>query len=146
MTAADHKIIIEKGADFTIEVQAYEGLTPKDLSTDSWTVVMNIQHLDADNTIVSTNTEEVSPKAPSVYAVGSIIDDVNGIVQIRIDNTDTINLPTGINDDTFLGKTDQTDISPFSTEYNHFYTITLVNATTNTEDLRLLRGKCAIRV
>lgn len=93
------------------------------------------------NTIVDT-LDEVTGLEPVVTS--SVLDGANGLIALLIDDTVTANLPTGVNDDRFSGKEIQSDITPFATEYNHFYHIDLVAVNEGTKT-RLVRGKCCIR-
>lgn len=124
MTAADHKIIIEKGADFVIETQVKDGgVSNKDLT--GFTVSMELLY-DNNGTIT----------IQGVYP-GVVTDTVNGILAVTIDKDVTATLDTRI--------TTEQNSNVFATEYNYFYHIDISNSSTD-EDFRVLRGKAAVRL
>jgi len=132
-TAADHRIIIEKGADFKINVQVSEnGITNKDLT--GFTVEMVIKYEDPQGVITELDTiiGELVEDAPGS---GTYLD---GNISVTIDKAVTATYATRITP----------PVSPFATEYHYFYNIDINEGvvTADKENLRVLRGKCAVRV
>ena len=195
-TAANHRIIIEQGSDFRINIQVSEdGITPKDLTPyiAAGAIEMVIKYKDpatgnivvqdtiagafvddvasyVDNvvagsfvigttyTIVSVGTTDFTLiGAPdnnigtSFVATGAGTGDgtadtvvpasgtyVNGYFEVVIDKAVTATYPTRL---------DQT-LDPFVTEYMYNYHIDIIEDTATSagkENLRILRGKCAVR-
>jgi hypothetical protein len=134
-TAGNHKVIIEQGADYSIEVQVSEnGITNKDLN--GFTPTMAIKYATTDGSVVNVG----------VYT-GTLIPDIkteetdpdtylNGYFKVVIDKEITATLavyPNGM----------PVGADPFATTYEYFYNIDLNND--SSDDLRVLRGKLAVR-
>lgn len=133
MTAADHRAIIEKGADYKIEIQVSEnGIDMKDVT--GYSVEMVIKYQDEAGAIVVLDT-----------IAGYLVEDtvgsgtyLNGNVAVVIDKDVTATYATLVAD----------TLSPFTTEYNYFYTIDITEdgaVSVGKDDIRILRGKMAIR-
>ena len=132
-TAGNHKIIIERGADFVIDVQVSEnGIVHKDLT--GFTVSMDIKY--ADPTTKAVTTQDTIP--------GTLIPDnpddpadqhtfKNGYIQVNIDKAKTATYPTRL----------PTEYDPFATSYEYYYSINITGP--DSQDFRVLRGKCAVR-
>lgn len=107
-----------------INVWKYTG-TWVDANADlvSWTGDFRLYYDDAGSV-----TEEV------VANTFTVTDGVNGAFSVHIDEAVTDTLLTRV-----------TSANPFITEYRYFYHIE-INNTNSGEDLRVLRGKCAVRV
>ena len=137
-TATNHRIIIEQGSDFRINLQISEdGLTPKDLTTHaaSGAIEMVIKYKD-----VTTGDIVVQDTVAGVFvedtpASGTY---VNGYCEVVIDEAVTATYPTRL----------LANIDPFATEYMYNYSIELIEDTVTSagkDNLRILRGKCAVR-
>ena len=81
MTAADHRTIIEKGADYRIEIQVSEnGIDNKDVT--GYTVEMVIKYQDTDGSIVTLDTiagvliDDILEHIENVVAGNFVIDTV----------------------------------------------------------------------
>ena len=133
MTAADHRIIIEKGADYSIEIQVSEnGIVMKDVT--GYSVLMVIKFQDSNGDIQVRDT-----------IAGILVEDtegsgtyLNGNIAVVIDKAITATYPTLL----------ATGLNPFTTEYNYFYTIDITEddaVSVDKENIRVLRGKCAVR-
>lgn len=133
MTAGNHKIIIEKGADFKIDLQVSEnGIDMKDLT--GYTIEMVIKYADEAGAVQTLDT-----------IAGALIEDtpgsgtyLNGYCEVIIDKAVTATYPTRVG----------TDLNAFATEYNYHYHIEVtedVAVSAGKENLRILRGKAAIR-
>ena len=137
MTAAEHKIIIEKGADFSIDIQVFEDVSVKILNATNDTVTMKLKHV-VTQADINAGGAYAALSVGDVYSVaigtGTVVDASLGKINVLIDKNETASLSTRIV---------SADVSPFSTEYNYFYDITLV--TNTTEDIKVVRGKCAVR-
>ena len=133
MTAANHKIIIEKGATFKIDIQVSEnGIVMKDLL--GWTVHFALMH-DVDGIVTEAYTQlgelvpdelspDDAPDSPPTY--------LNGNITVKIDGSNTGTLATLVDP----------ALDPFITEYNYFYHIDIKDGT---DEIRVLRGKAAVR-
>ena len=109
------------------------GVTNKDLY--GYSVEMVIKYEDTDGTIKVLDT-----------IVGTVLEDApgsgtyaNGNLEVVIDKAITATYTTRV----------LPPLSPFTTEYNYFYNIDINEDPTITDgkdNLRVLRGKCAIRV
>jgi len=134
MQAAEKKLVIEKGADFYLKIAVTEGIgTQKDLTGAS--VVMRImKHNKEDGNIyyIQPNGELTTTK---YEFAGTVNDAPNGECSVLIDKDITSKFDTGVS----------SSDNVFMTEYNYFYTIDIVGAP-NGEDMRILRGRCAVRV
>ena len=132
-TAGNHKIIIERGADFVIDVQVSEnGIVHKDLA--GFTVTMTIKYEDpTTGAIVTQDT-----------ITGAIVPDnadlpelewtyFNGYLVVTIDKLATAGYPTRL----------PADYDAFATSYEYHYSIDINGP--GSEDFRVLRGKCAVR-
>jgi len=139
MKAAEKKIVIEKGADFNLKITVTEGIgTAKNISDH--TMGMKIMKQDSNGNIVylhpGNNTEGAEFNSIPYTFEGSVTDAVNGECNIPIDKDVTASFPLS---------TTGNDV--FATEYSYNYIIDLVSTDIgNGEDMRLLRGRCAVRV
>lgn len=132
-TAGNHKIIIEKGVDFDIDIQVSEnGVVHKDVS--GFTVNMAIKYTDDTGAIQTLDTingsivpdDKTLPEVDWTY--------LNGYINVTIDKSATALYPTRV----------PSTMDAFSTSYEYYYSIDINNVITG-EDIRVLRGKCAIR-
>ena len=136
MTAGNHRIIIEKGADFKIELQISEnGIDMRDVTGYSVKMVIKYE-----------NAGSITELAP---IAGFLVEDtegsgtyLNGNIAVVIDKAITATYPTLVD----------AGLSPFTTEYNYFYSIDITedgianpSGTTGIDNIRVLRGKCSIR-
>ena len=131
-TAGNHKIIIEKGMDFSIDVQVSEnGIVHKDLT--GYTVSMSIKFEDEQGLIqvLDTIVGDLVPDNPTEPEVDWTY--FNGYLNVTIDK-----LATSTYDTRVAG-----DLHAFSTAYEYYYSIDIVGP--GSSDFRVLRGKCAIR-
>ncbi len=167
-TAGHHNIIIEKGADFVIEVQVSEnGILNKDITNynisfqlmyaDDKGIDHVAQFLDPDDLatqrsfpvagfILPDDEEQCtlkrsgSPKytpIPGIDPCGA----TKGKFMVIIDKEITEQLPTRV----------PPELDPFSTSWEYFYHIDIdervaTGKSKNAENLRVLRGKCAVRL
>jgi len=133
MTAADHRAIIEKGADYRIDIQVSEnGIDMKDVT--DYTVEMVIKYQDTNGDIAILDS-----------IAGVLVEDtegsgtyLNGNIAVVIDKAITATYATLVD----------TALSPFTTEYNYFYSIDItedVAVSAGKDNIRVLRGKLAIR-
>ena len=133
-TAANHRIIIEKGSDFQITIQVSDnGIDMKDLN--GYTVEMTIQYQDTEGLIqvLDTIAGVLVPDEPGGHTY------LNGYFKVVIDKSTTAGYPTRVS----------SDLNQFITEYNYNYHIDITENSTvsvGKENLRVLRGKCAVRV
>lgn len=162
MQAADKKLIIEKGADFRIQLEIVEGVGfPKDLT--NFTASMYIQYyseaIDADyglsaDTIYNllANGTFVEYDGSNKVAFPGVLvgiegsEGLNGEFNVIIDKSITATFPTML---------DMTKITNrFGTDYNFFYQIEIDenseagaddDVTVDRENMRVLRGKLAVR-
>ena len=141
MQAAEKKIIIERGADFRIALEVVEGIsTPKDIST--FTAGMTIKHYDKVNDVIKYLQEDGTLTNVPYEFPGNLLGATPGSLgkfEIVIDKTITENF------DPLLDMTVITD--RFATDYNYFYNIDINDTgdSTTVENIRVLRGKCAVR-
>lgn len=140
MQAADKKIIIERGADFRIAVEVNDGLFPKNIET--YVPSMVIQYYDEDlDTITYLQPDGSLTGTPYQY-VGTLLEDppgINGEFEIIIDKAITALFDPQLDMEVITSR--------FSTQYNYFYYIEInePGVASSSENLRLLRGKCAVR-
>lgn len=131
-TAGNHKIIIEKGADFNIDVQVSDnGIVHKDVT--GFTVTMTIKYVDDVGAIqvLDTINGSIVPDDPSLPEVDWTY--LNGYINVNIDKLITAGYPTRV----------PANLDPFATSFEYNYSIDINGGTS--EDIRVLRGKCAIR-
>lgn len=205
-TAADHKIIIEKGADFKIDTRVtIDGINAYNLgpteanygvtNTTGYIPIMCLMYNSTEYDFISTNGSQTVTQDTSIVKSGSnlyLYIGVTGVVDlsttvytdtalwtdlgnsyvkyVKSDGTTTRTktpiytgsiLTDGLDgnfsiilDDavtslltTYKGTiTSVLDNNPFATEYNYFYYIELTNTTVDVLDIRVLRGKAAVRV
>ena len=133
MTAADHRTIIEKGADYRIDIQVSEnGIDNKDVTDYSVEMVIKYQDTNGDIAVLDT-------------IAGFLVEDsvgsgtyLNGNVSVVIDKSITSTYATLVDE----------ALSPFATEYNYFYGIDItedIATSVDKDNIRILRGKLAIR-
>ena len=195
-TAANHRIIIEQGSDFRINLQVSENeLTPKDLTSyiAAGAVEMVIKYKDpatgnivVQDTIAGSFVDDVPAFTDNVVAgsfvigvtytittvgttdftlIGALDNNigtsfvatgvgsgtgtadtlvpasgtyVNGYCEVVIDKAVTATYPTRLD----------ATLDPFTTEYMYNYHIDITEDTATSagkENLRILRGKCAVR-
>jgi len=154
MQAAERKLVIDKGSDFKLKLHVTEGIgSPKNM--DGWSYTMQIMYAydkarDAaatppnDGTImylkVTSSNGSYTVAGDQLRAgagfTGPTKPDTSGIVIITIDKELT---------DKMLTRIKKSD-NPFNTEYNYHYSITVNQPNADGEDMRLLRGKLAVRV
>ena len=135
MTAAEHRIIIEKGADFKITLRVTkDGINAVDLSSDgaaaNWSYTFSLRKI-VDGELVDVTG---FPMTNELISAGTPDPLANGVFQIVIDKAITGALPTLVTSD-----------DPFATEYNYYYAIDINEVSGGTKDLRLLRGRCSVR-
>lgn len=132
-TAGNHKIIIEKGVDFDIDIQVSEnGVVHKDVS--GFTVKMTIKYTDDVGAIQTLDTITGSIVADDPTLDPGVWTYLNGYVNVTIDKVATAGYATRV----------PSTMDAFATSYEYYYSVDINNATTG-EDIRVLRGKCAIR-
>jgi len=135
-TAAEHKIIIEKGADYKLEVQiSNSGVATDHVDVADYSIYLTIQYADENGDIqylvggnATTMNRFEGTKVPDVAGADPLTYD-NGNMEITVDKAITAGFPTRT--------------EPFKTAYEYFYHVD-IESTTGTET-RILRGKCAIR-
>lgn len=154
-TAADHKIIIEKGADFKIDLRVTtDGINPF-LLTD-YTGTMYLMYHKTNGTLEDYSDDQLmyvyvdsgvytesDTRTPIISNVAPT-DAGNGEITIELDGTVTDKLPSDPD-----GSSNILDRNKFATEYNYFYYIEVVNPGGDGADddiVRVLRGKAAVRV
>lgn len=132
-TAGNHKIIIEKGADFVIDVQVSEnGIVHKNLT--GFTVSMVIKYVDPITKVIT-----IQDTIPGVLVPDNPLLPVldwtyfNGYLKVIIDKAATALYPTRL----------PAEYDPFATSYEYYYSINIIGP--NSQDYRVLRGKCAVR-
>lgn len=160
MQAADRNIVIDKGVDFTIRLKVTEGIgSPKDLV--GYTPKMKLMKTDSNGNVLYASENAVEFTSIPAYIVNGVllsdgVDDSGnqlpagqgGKFEIIIDAAVTsvidTNLPIYLNG---IGEPLNSN-NPFATEYTYFYSIDLIQngGGVNKEDLRILRGKCAVRI
>lgn len=131
-TAGNHKIIIEKGADFDIDIQISEnGIVHKDV--EGYTVTMTIKSANAEGVITTldTITGSIIPDNPEAPTLDWTY--LNGYVNVNIDRVATAGYATLL----------PITFDPFATSYEYFYSIDINGG--DSDDIRVLRGKCAVR-
>lgn len=131
-TAGNHKIIIEKGVDFDIDVQVSEnGIVHKDVT--GYTVTMTIKYVDGAGVIQTLDTiagtiiadDPTLPELEWTY--------LNGFINVTIDKLATAGYPTLL----------PAEYDAFATSFEYWYSIDINGGVS--DDIRVLRGKCAIR-
>ena len=118
--------------DFVIDVQVSEnGIVHKDLT--GFTVEMVIKYSDDAGAVQTLDTiiGVLVPDNPLDLEVDWTY--LNGYLKVVIDKTATAGYATRVG----------TDLNPFTTAYEYYYSINIAGP--GSEDLRVLRGKCAIR-
>ena len=150
MQAAERHIIIDKGVDFTIKLKVTEGIgSPKNLS--GYIPKMRLMRTDADGSIAyasQTSGSVIFGTASPAYIVeGTITDVTNGEFEVIIDSSLTSTIDTNLPDFIDDQGNSKPNKNPFATEYTYFYSIDLLQggSAVNKEELRILRGKCAVR-
>lgn len=132
MTAAENKIILDKGSDYRLQLKVKDddGINDRDLTGWGW----KFQMLNTDGTSYAL----VEDVFTGTYSGDNL---AAGSGTIAIDSTVTAPLLTGNSAETV-----------FDTEYNYFYTLTLYEDGVNkdndvaTREMRVMRGKLSIRV
>lgn len=141
MIAPTHKIIIDKDADYEIWIQV-PATTTSSLNVSGYKWIFQLYN---------SKGAKLVNAAPIIYSFtdtcpGTVenpdTDSIDGWVKVKIDSAKTTKLPTNPTD---------TDETTFNTVYNYRYTITIkedteVEDTSTTKELRIARGKCAVRV
>lgn len=134
MTAAEKKIILEKGSDYRLQLLIKDdgGIANKDL--DGWSWVFNVYSKTDVTTPAYTFSSEFSGDFPGE-------DLTNGACTVHIDSASTSTMNTLIPE----GE------DPFMTDYNYYYTLTLsgpegTGTLDDNREMRVLRGKLAVRV
>ena len=146
MVAPDHKIIIDKGSDYQILIQVPEtNMSIKDVRGWTWTFKIYNQGKGPDSPELYKTYSMSCPAYTNDLNSLDYTNDydeiqaANGWVNIRIDASDTATLLTGIS----------AEVDSFATEYNYRYTIDIVDGNVtpglDSEEIRILRGRCAIR-
>jgi hypothetical protein len=150
MIAPDHKIIIDIGSDYEIWIQVPDGsLAFKDVREWNWTLKLYSGGKGATAPIqYKTDFTGVCPglqaEDDTLYDDQDPVDyekiqSLNGWVKVKIDAADTATFTTGLS----------ADVDSFATEYNYRYTLDInddaITPGLDTEEIRILRGKCAIR-
>lgn len=132
-TAGNHKIVIERGADFVIDVQVSEnGIVHKDLA--GFTVTMVIKYVDPTTKAVVTQDTITGSLVPDDAELPEVDwTYLNGYLMVEIDKLATAGYPTRL----------PAEYDPFATSYEYNYSININGP--DSEDLRVLRGKCAVR-
>lgn len=151
-TAADHKIIIEKYTDFKIDLRVtIDGINAYNLgptesndgitNTTGYTPKMYLMYNNSGvvNYVKSDGTSAGTTKT-AIYSGSALADSLDGNFSVILDDavTDLLN-------PVFSGTTEVLTNNPFATEYNYFYSIDLENATAAPLDIKVVRGKAAIR-
>lgn len=121
-TAAEHKIIIEQGADFTLSAQVFASVgNALDITHYTGDFILNYYDVTTSNIV----------NVPVTYTY-TATNAVNGDFTITIDKDVTKTIPTRT--------------EGFKTSYEYSYSVTLhSDAAHGGDDLRILRGKCAVR-
>jgi len=141
MTAAEHNIIIEKGADFRLHTQVTEGIgKAKDIL--GWTIELRIKRLSSSGAIEFMNqTGRGFSLTDSAFTATG---DADGKFTIVIDKAVTAEMATGLPEEVS---------NKFATEYMYMYSVDInkplaedgTETSANVENTRVLRGRCAIR-
>ena len=132
MIAAEHKTIIDKGSDFAIRLKVTDAAgIGKDLT--DFTASMTIKY-DDNGTVMYIDTDG-TPTASVVSHAGVITDAVNGELEVIIDKAVTAVID---------GRLSADALNIFATQYNFMYSLDILSVT-GTEDVRILRGRLAIR-
>jgi len=146
MTAANHDIIIEKNSDFVINVQVTEGIgTQKNISgyTPKLYLMKQVKVADVSQVYYVPSVPANASTAVAAIATGTVTDAVNGEFTVTIDKRITAALDTNLPEDIH---------SEFATIYTYFYYISIDNTPSNvtdtstTDTLKVLRGRCAVRI
>ena len=133
MTAAEKKIILDKGSDYRLQLKIKDddGINDRDLT--GWGFKFIIYSLDG------TEYTSIDKLLSGAFSGDDL---VNGACTIDIDSTLTSTYSTAI-----AGTEDV-----FSTLYNYYYTLTLYEDGANldnaidTREMRVARGKLAVRL
>lgn len=129
-TAGTHKIIIEQGADFVIDVQVSEnGVVHKDLTGYTPTMVIKYEDDQGAIQILDTIAGVLVPDVgsdPATYG--------NGYFKVVIDKLATSAYPTRL----------PPSYDAFATSYEYYYHIDITGP--GSDDIRVLRGKLAVRL
>jgi len=129
MTSAEKKIILEHGSDYVLrmKIMADDGINNRDMSNWTW----KFEVYDGSGDKLDANTVTGTFDANT--------DTENGDVQILIDSAKIDAIDTAVTGD-----------DAFATQYNYYYTLTVTDDTSNTSDnrrdMRLLRGRLAVRL
>jgi len=139
MTAAEHSIVIEKGADFKLDI-VYKDSTGMAKDINNYTGRMSIFFIDDKGKTKYLNDKgEPTDSATTIVKDISPSDGTNGKITIKIEDKVTSKI------DTRLPKGKE-----LATEYNYYYHIDIVledgDATGNDIIERLLRGRLAVRL
>ena len=151
MQAAERHIIIDKGVDFTIKLKVTEGIgSPKNLS--GYIPKMRLMKTTEDENIAyasQTGGSIIFGTSPAYIVEGKVTDAINGEFEVIIDSSATSNIDTNLPKFVDDQGNSQPNKNPFATEYTYFYSIDLLQGgstpTIDKEELRILRGKCAVR-
>ena len=133
MTASENKIILDKGSDYRLQLKVKDddGINDRDLTGWGWKFVI----LNKDG----TTNDTISAAFPGTYTGDDLS---NGACTVAIDSTITALMNTAI----IIAD------NVFNTEYNYWYTLTIyqdgagLDNDLATREMRVLRGKLAIRV
>ena len=161
MQAAEKKLIVERGADFRIQLEIMDGLFQKDLT--NFTSGMYIQYY-SEGIAIDLENGLTSDTIYNLKADGTFLEDngtnkvefpgilvgvtpgLNGEFNVIIDKSVTATFPTMLDMSKMTNR--------FGTEYNYYYHIEIdENAvggadddiTVDRENMRVLRGKLAVR-
>ena len=128
MTAADKKIILEHGSDYILQLKIKDddGINNRNMSNWTWTFD------------VYSKAGVIIPTHTSTGVIPANDDSVNGEVTVLIDSAKIDTIPTAIAGD-----------DAFATQFNYYYTLTVVQPgtpSTSVRAMRLIRGKLAVRL
>lgn len=128
MTAAEKKVVLEYGSDYLLQLKIKDddGINNRDVR--NWTWQFKIYN--------ATTAVQVGTTFSGTIPDND--DSLNGTVDILIDSG-------SVTVDTY--PTLVTGDDPFATQFNYFYTLTLVeDGATPKREMRVLRGKLAVRL
>lgn len=135
MTAAEHRIIIERGADFSLRFRAtMDGVSAINLTGS--TVRFDLRYVDEDG----NDEAQVIPAGAAGLTTG-VYNVADGEGFVLIDKVATALIPTRVIGD-----------NPFGTEFRYYYTVTIedidmgLNPDIKANGIRILRGRCAVRL
>ena len=139
MTAAEHSIVIEKGADFKLDI-VYSDSTGMAKDINNYTGRMSIFFVDDNGETKYLNDKgEPTDSGTTIVKGISPSDGTNGKITIKIEDKVTSKIATRLP----VGK-------ELATEYNYYYHIDIVledgDGTGNDIIERLLRGRLAVRL